>query len=445
VLLASDLNAEFNNILNNAADLVSPFTKAISMGGFALNFDAANTIALTSTTNGLSLTGGAFNTLTGTETLTNKTLTSPTITSPTITNPANTTQALTDAATVAWDASSGAIATLLATNAVGNTRAMGAPTNLKTGGRYVLHYTQDATGGRALTFNAVFAGFSGGAMPSCNTVASGVTVFAFESPDGTNLRLVAYSQPRDGPIAAGKNIAARTNSGTPNTKLDITADQIVLQDAGGNSYTANTVSGTIDFGTTGANGLDTSTQASSTWYYGYVIAKPDGTVAVLGSTSATAPTMPAGYTFKALVTAARSDGSTHFLPYRQFGNRVYFETQQSALSNGTATAETAVSLTALVPPSATELLLNTQQDALCDGSGNFNDVVTIRVVSGSDYWKQQNVHTAESPNAPIFCGTAQLTAPNISQNVYYLHTTSAGSVFHLTIWVCGFTLPGGGE
>lgn len=62
VLTASDLNGEFNNILGNATDLVSPFTKAVSMGGFALNFDAANTISLTGVTNGISLTGGAFNT-----------------------------------------------------------------------------------------------------------------------------------------------------------------------------------------------------------------------------------------------------------------------------------------------------------------------------------------------------------------------------------------------
>ena len=55
VLTASDQNSEFNNILNNAADLVSPFTKAISMGGFALNFDAANTMSLTSSTRGLNL------------------------------------------------------------------------------------------------------------------------------------------------------------------------------------------------------------------------------------------------------------------------------------------------------------------------------------------------------------------------------------------------------
>ena len=55
VLTAADQNSEFNNILNNAADLVSPFTKAISMGGFALNFDAANTMSLTSSTRGLNL------------------------------------------------------------------------------------------------------------------------------------------------------------------------------------------------------------------------------------------------------------------------------------------------------------------------------------------------------------------------------------------------------
>lgn len=60
VLTAADLNAEFSNILNNGSDLVSPFTKAISMGGFALNFDAANTIALTATTSGVILTGGTI-------------------------------------------------------------------------------------------------------------------------------------------------------------------------------------------------------------------------------------------------------------------------------------------------------------------------------------------------------------------------------------------------
>ena len=61
VLLASELNAEFNNILNNAADLVSPFTKAISMGGFALYFDAASTHGITDSAKGLNLSACAIN------------------------------------------------------------------------------------------------------------------------------------------------------------------------------------------------------------------------------------------------------------------------------------------------------------------------------------------------------------------------------------------------
>jgi hypothetical protein len=60
ILLASDLNTEFNNIIGNGSDLVSPFTKAISLGGFALNFDAANTIAATATTSGVVMTGGTI-------------------------------------------------------------------------------------------------------------------------------------------------------------------------------------------------------------------------------------------------------------------------------------------------------------------------------------------------------------------------------------------------
>lgn len=60
VLTAIDLNAEFNSILTNASDLITPFTKAISLSGFALDFDMANTIAMTATTSGVNMTGGTL-------------------------------------------------------------------------------------------------------------------------------------------------------------------------------------------------------------------------------------------------------------------------------------------------------------------------------------------------------------------------------------------------
>ncbi len=101
-----------------------------------------------------------------------------------LTNSGNTTQTLTDAATTTWDANLGSIALWT----MGASRTLAAPTNLKAGGRYVLVITQDATGGRAVTWNAVFKN-AAGSMPQPNTQPNAVTAFTFTSPDGTNLRL----------------------------------------------------------------------------------------------------------------------------------------------------------------------------------------------------------------------------------------------------------------
>lgn len=45
VLLAADLNNEFNNILNNATQLISPMTTDLSMGGFRLTGISTGTVA----------------------------------------------------------------------------------------------------------------------------------------------------------------------------------------------------------------------------------------------------------------------------------------------------------------------------------------------------------------------------------------------------------------
>ena len=51
VLLASDLNSEFNNILNNPVDLWSPAGNAASMAGFALNLDSDGDSSIVAGTN----------------------------------------------------------------------------------------------------------------------------------------------------------------------------------------------------------------------------------------------------------------------------------------------------------------------------------------------------------------------------------------------------------
>lgn len=62
VLLASDLNAEFNGIITGGTSVAFPLTANVSFGGYTTYWDVGNTIGITGVANGLSLTGGAFNT-----------------------------------------------------------------------------------------------------------------------------------------------------------------------------------------------------------------------------------------------------------------------------------------------------------------------------------------------------------------------------------------------
>lgn len=253
ILLASDLNSEFNNIVTNGTAVAFPATAAVSMAGFALNFDVANTMALTAGPKGLNLSsttaindvfttvasattpdiwtavGGVVN-YTGTVTATGfvaapqagarRTLvcagaapftaganviidgyasgttytaaagdkvhliavtTTQFRLSPVL---AATVQALSDGATINWDASLGPTATV---TTAGN-RTFAAPTNLRNGGVYTLTLTQDATGGRTHTFNAVFKTSNGTPFPQPQSALGLSTVYQFTS-DGTNLFL----------------------------------------------------------------------------------------------------------------------------------------------------------------------------------------------------------------------------------------------------------------
>lgn len=89
-------------------------------------------------------------------------------------------QTLTDAATISWDGSLGQIATIT----LGGNRTMAAPTHLQVG-TYILHVIQDGTGGRTITWNAVFKWVQA-TSPVLSAVANRHDIISFIS-DGTNL------------------------------------------------------------------------------------------------------------------------------------------------------------------------------------------------------------------------------------------------------------------
>ena len=105
---------------------------------------------------------------------------SPTFTGTVTINANVSNQTLTDGATISWDVSLGAVATVT----LGGNRTIAAPTNLKVG-TYILHVVQDATGSRTLTWNAVFK-WPAAVAPTLTTTGSRRDIISFVC-DGTNL------------------------------------------------------------------------------------------------------------------------------------------------------------------------------------------------------------------------------------------------------------------
>jgi len=89
------------------------------------------------------------------------------------------TQALTDGASIAWDAALGAFATVT----LGGNRTLANPTNLKAGAAYALMVTQDGTGTRTLAYGSAFK-WAGGTAPTLSTTIGTVDILTFISIGG---------------------------------------------------------------------------------------------------------------------------------------------------------------------------------------------------------------------------------------------------------------------
>lgn len=190
-----------------------------------------------------------------------------------------------------------------------------------------------------VTTSSNFAATPGGA--AINTSGSQSGVHTIIAPAQAQAGLMSYAElssalaTQMNPLIAkppfAQNLVIKNNSGTPNTKVDVTAGLVFLS-ASTVSKFFSSVSVTINAATTGANGLDTGSLTTNQEYYVYLIS--DGTnVAGLLSLSATSPAMPAGYTMAQRFGAFKTDGSANFYRITQSGR-----TAQYVVTAGTNTA-----------------------------------------------------------------------------------------------------------
>ncbi|WP_319798336.1 hypothetical protein [Nitrobacter sp.] len=206
----------------------------------------------------------------------------------------------------------------------------------------------------------------GGAAGATLTVPGGIR-FSIEWDGAKSQWRTSYSpaSPINGYIFG---LTLSNNSGTPNTKVDVSAGKCA--DATG-VLMMSLAAGTIDFTTNGANGLDTGSLANNTTYHVFAIGKSDGTTAYYASTSLT-PTLPTGYTLKRRLGSVLTDGSAHIMAFVQTGD--FFERRAAPIIdvNG-GTLNSTNTQVALSVPSG----LNVEADIDFVYSGGGNGIIKI--------------------------------------------------------------------
>lgn len=130
-----------------------------------------------------------------------------------------------------------------------------------------------------------------------------------------------------GIIAFSDGLVIQNNPGSPTTTVDITAQRVILGTTNGASFLTFSVIESIDITVPGLGGLDTITtpEAASTWYYIWLVS--DGSdVSAVFSTSDTAPVLPAGYIYTALLGAIYNDAASNLITIWQTDRRTSIAT-----------------------------------------------------------------------------------------------------------------------
>jgi hypothetical protein len=224
-----------------------------------------------------------------------------------------------------------------------------------------------------------------------------------------------------------RNLKVYNDVTTPNTKVDVVADEVICQDSNGNSLKATSVNLVIDITASGANGLDTGSKANSTWYYIFVIMKADGTTAGLLSLSSTTPTMPTGYAYMGLVGAVMVNGSGNFITFSQKGKKVC-SVVVLLVNAGTASTPTLVNLST-VPPTATAVYLKVVGAST---SSNWAWADSVVYADSGGNFQMAEVGEEMSGASAAIEGTVIATVPLITaQSIWYKAVYGTCSLYAL--------------
>lgn len=242
------------------------------------------------------------------------------------------------------------------------------------------------------------------------------------------------------------------NTGTPDTQVDLVADVVILKNSSNQIVVKNapaTVTNDVSTAGSTANGRDQAGAFSaSSWIHFYWIWNGT-TLASVSSTVAppTGPTLPSGYTHWAYSHAQRFDGSSHLLRVKVRGCWVNYGdtvTRPVILLTGAAATETAIDISASIPPNALMYTIAPVAIAFTtDVTGLAQVTYIFRTGTGVNNLSATNNIGGLTPATLQNIGQlAMVTFPNIGQQFYYLITSTAGSG-SITIVLNAYSVPNG--
>lgn len=116
------------------------------------------------------------------------------------------------------------------------------------------------------------------------------------------------------------NLQAQNNVTTPDSRIDVTAVEVVMRSTDGNVRHLSSFSRTVDIasysGAPTPDGRDSANENSNTWYYFFAISDGVNDRLII-SESYASPNLPAGYIYFVLLGCARNNASSNFVSFYQ--------------------------------------------------------------------------------------------------------------------------------
>jgi len=212
--------------------------------------------------------------------------------------------------------------------------------------------------------------------------------------------------------------AASVTVSTRESNLALKFNDKVVRSIVGNSLTFDFANGTGD------GGLDTGSEASSTWYYLYAVVKPDGSITLKASVTWPGGAGPTGFSTWKYLGAFRNDSSSNIVTFIQNSSKFWYKSRKIAEqdvdnNNSAGQARHNLVLDSFIPLTASEVELTGWSDHSTTDNASIQQYyyvegeTTYHAVVGTSY---RSYSRAE--------GQFSIPTPGVSSKIIQTHQTS---------------------